>query len=86
MGAAVGGVGLADDQPVALELVEQPNQACLVIADRLSERWLAARGLLGFTLFFPDDTTETALAQQMTVVQNELHTVRALCEEQARQT
>jgi len=38
VGAAVGRVWLADDQTVALELVEKGNQARLVIFDRLSER------------------------------------------------
>jgi hypothetical protein len=33
-----------------------------------------------FTLFFPADTPEAAVAQQMAVVQDELETVRALCE------
>lgn len=39
-----------------------------------------------FTLFFPDHTTEAAVAQQMAVVQDELHTVRTLCEEQVMET
>jgi hypothetical protein len=33
-----------------------------------------------FTLFFPADTPDAAVAQQMAVVQDELETVRALCE------
>jgi hypothetical protein len=34
-----------------------------------------------FTLFFPADTPEAAVAQQMAGVQDELQTVRTLCEE-----
>jgi hypothetical protein len=33
-----------------------------------------------FTLFFPDGTAETAVAKQMTVVEQELETIRGLCE------
>jgi uncharacterized protein YndB with AHSA1/START domain len=34
-----------------------------------------------FTLFFTDEATESEVAQQMAIVQDELETVRALCEE-----
>ena len=33
-----------------------------------------------FTLFFPDGTAEEAITKQMTVVEEELRTIRALCE------
>ena len=33
-----------------------------------------------FTLFFPDGTEEAAVTRQMTVVEEELRTIRALCE------
>jgi hypothetical protein len=33
-----------------------------------------------FTLFFPDGTAEDAITKQMTVVEEELRTIRALCE------
>jgi polyketide cyclase/dehydrase/lipid transport protein len=33
-----------------------------------------------FTLFFPDGTAEEAVTKQMTVVEEELRTIRALCE------
>ncbi|OXM66172.1 MULTISPECIES: SRPBCC family protein [Amycolatopsis] len=33
-----------------------------------------------FTMFFPDGTPETAVAEQASVVRGELETVRALCE------
>ena len=33
-----------------------------------------------FTLFFPDGTPEEAVTKQMTVVEEELRTIRALCE------
>ena len=33
-----------------------------------------------FTLFFPDGTDEDAIATQMAVVEEELRTIRALCE------
>ena len=33
-----------------------------------------------FTLFFPDGTAEAAITKQMTVVEEELRTIRALCE------
>jgi hypothetical protein len=33
-----------------------------------------------FTLFFPDETAEEAVTKQMTVVEEELWTIRALCE------
>jgi hypothetical protein len=33
-----------------------------------------------FTLFFPDGTEEAAVAQQMATVEEELRTVKALCE------
>ena len=33
-----------------------------------------------FTLFFPDGTPEEAITKQMTVVEQELRTIRALCE------
>lgn len=36
-----------------------------------------------FTLFFPEEAPESVVAQQMGVVQDELETVRGLCEEQA---
>ncbi|MCW3063003.1 MAG: hypothetical protein JWN32_175 [Solirubrobacterales bacterium] len=39
-----------------------------------------------FTLFFPDGTTETAIAQQMATVEDELEAVRALCEAEAGRT
>jgi hypothetical protein len=39
-----------------------------------------------FTLFFPDGTTETAIAQQMATVEDELEAVRALCEAAAGRT
>jgi len=32
-----------------------------------------------FTLFFPDGTAEEAITKQMTVVEEELRTIRALC-------
>lgn len=34
---------------------------------------------LVFTLFFPDDTAEPAIAQQMATVEGELQAVRSLC-------
>ena len=34
-----------------------------------------------FTLFFPDGTEEAAITRQMTIVEEELRTVRALCEQ-----
>ena len=34
-----------------------------------------------FTLFFPDDAPQDAIAAQMAVVEQELQTVRALCED-----
>jgi uncharacterized protein YndB with AHSA1/START domain len=39
-----------------------------------------------FTLVFPDGTAETAIAQQMATVEDELEAVRALCEAEARRT
>jgi hypothetical protein len=39
-----------------------------------------------FTLVFPDGTTETAIAQQMATVEDELEAVRALCEAEAGRT
>jgi hypothetical protein len=33
-----------------------------------------------FTLFFPADTPDEAIAEQMTMVEEELRTIRALCE------
>jgi hypothetical protein len=33
-----------------------------------------------FTLFFADDASEAEIAQQMAVVEEELSTVRGLCE------
>lgn len=33
-----------------------------------------------FTIFFPDGTDEAAVAKQMTIIEEELATVRALCE------
>jgi hypothetical protein len=38
-----------------------------------------------FTLFFPHDTDEAAIARQMVKVEEELQTVRALCERQQTQ-
>jgi hypothetical protein len=37
-----------------------------------------------FTLLFPDGTAETAISRQMAIVEEELETVRALCEAEAR--
>ena len=36
-----------------------------------------------FTLLFPDGTPETAIARQMATVEDELETVRSLCETEA---
>ena len=36
-----------------------------------------------FTPFFPDGTPETAIARQMATVEDELETVRSLCETEA---
>jgi uncharacterized protein YndB with AHSA1/START domain len=38
-----------------------------------------------FTIFFPGDTPEPAVAEQMTVVEDELQTVRTLCGDRPEQ-
>lgn len=37
-----------------------------------------------FTLFFPRETPEPAITQQMAIIEGELQTVRALCEDTGR--